>query len=93
MEKKADEFTREQLVEQLRKSDVCVHFTKRDGSERTMFCTLREEATAGYFVAQDPDKPKKEKKENEEVVVVWDLDKKTWRSFRLDSLLKVVYED
>jgi hypothetical protein len=67
---------------------VTVTFTKKDGSERIMKCT-----TNADLVPQEPvtesTQPKKEKKVNEDVMPVYDLEAKAWRSFRWDSI-KVV---
>ena len=78
---------------------VTVIFTKKDGTERTMECTtssklvpldLTEEIH--YTNTTDPidfPKPKKEKKVNEDVHAVYDLESKAWRSFRWDSIKQV----
>jgi hypothetical protein len=36
---------------------------------------------------QEGDEVKKERKESEESIRVWDLEKKDWRAFRIDSLI------
>ena len=62
-------------------------FTKKDGTERTMTCT-----TSTVLVPVEPiveGVEKKEKKINEEVMPVYDLDDKSWRSFRWDSIKQV----
>lgn len=73
------------------KESVCeIRFTKVDGTDRTMNCTLRPDLLP----------PPKETKEGEvkksrgltdskDHVVVWDLDKGAWRSFRIDSLKEI----
>tara|TARA_Y100000389_G_scaffold179765_1_gene194097 strand:+ start:2126 stop:2293 length:168 start_codon:yes stop_codon:yes gene_type:complete len=35
------------------------------------------------------DEPKKEKKVNEAILSVWDVDAKGWRSFRMDTITQV----
>ena len=69
---------------------VTVTFTKKDGSERVMNCT-----TAESLVPQEPIvesiEPKKEKKTNEDVCPVFDLDAQGWRSFRWDSIKSVSF--
>ena len=77
---------RETLDELLHVDILTVTFTKKDGSERVMRCTLREDLL--------PPKPQKDgepkpKKVNEAVMPVYDIDAKGFRSFRLDSLKKV----
>lgn len=76
------------LKSHLAYGEVTVTFTKKDGSERVMKCT-----TSTSLVPQEPIveniTPKKEKKPNEDVMPVYDLDAKAWRSFRWDSIKQV----
>lgn len=79
--------TKEELYNILKEHTAFVHFKKIDGTERRMNCTLKEK----YL-------PKAEKKEvqktpNEDVAVVWDLDKKAFRSFRFESLIEFAVFD
>lgn len=73
---------KEWLVGHLSYGEVTVNFTKKDGEEREMRCTLNEELTPPY-------EKKTERKVNEEVCFVYDLDKDAWRSFRFDSVTQV----
>lgn len=68
----------------LRTSVADVTFTKSDGTERVMACTL----ITAYL-------PQRELKNVEQVqqpevtptsVRVWDIDKNAWRAFKLDSV-------
>ena len=72
------------LIEYLRWNTVKVNFEKTDGTIREMRCTLKKD------LIPPPDKypvnKKKVRELNDEVVVVWDLDKEAWRSFRVDRL-------
>ena len=66
---------------------IKVTFTKKDGTERVMECT-----TAPSLVPVEPVAEgivKREKKVNEDVMPVYDLDVKAWRSFRWDSVKQV----
>jgi hypothetical protein len=66
-----------------------VTFTKKDGTERTMNCTLSPILVPS--VKQDElveDHKKGIKRHNPDVRTVWDLEKKGWRSFRYDSINK-----
>ena len=75
---------------------VKVTFTKKDGTERVMECT-----TAPSLVPEEPahmtntDNPidfpvvKREKKINEDICPVYDIESKGWRSFRWDSVKQV----
>ncbi len=81
---------------------VTVTFIKKDGTERAMECTtstslvpvdLTEEKH--YTNTSDPinfPKPKKEKKVNEDVCPVYDLESKHWKSFRWDSVKSVSFK-
>jgi hypothetical protein len=75
-----------------------VIFTKKDGTERVMNCTTNLELVPPEPIveahATNTDNPidfpiKKEKKVNEEVMRVYDLDAKGWRSFRWDSIKQI----
>lgn len=83
---------REDLIDILRDHVVTVTFTKRDGTERKMNCTLRSdmipEATKSEPLSQE-----KIRQLNEEVVPVWDCDKEGWRSFRVDSIITYKLKD
>ena len=68
--------------------NVCdVRFTKVDGTTRDMRCTLKEDLLPEP-VASDTE-INRNRKPNDSVQVVWDLDKKAWRSFRIDSVLEM----
>lgn len=66
---------------------VTVTFTKKDGTERIMECTTSDELVPQEEV--DPLTPKREKKTNEDVCPVYDLESKHWKSFRWDSIKSV----
>ena len=70
------------LKELLKKHIIELKFVKVDGTERQMTCTLKE----NELPKLENKEPKKEKRINENVLAVWDLDKKAFRSFRLDSV-------
>lgn len=59
-----------------------VTFTKKDGTERVMKCTLKEE----FIPVEHRPKENSDKKPNTETMAVWDMDKNAWRSFRLESV-------
>ena len=63
---------------------VEVTFTKKDGSERIMKCTLKEDVL--------PEVQNKEAKEkSQEAIAVWDVESEGWRSFRWDSIKSVKF--
>ena len=71
------------LVEMLYSGIVNVKFTKSDGTERIMKCTLQE----SYIQPYDK-KTERVKKSNEHTLSVWDVENSGWRSFRFDSVLE-----
>lgn len=65
----------------LRNGTAIVKFTKKDGTERVMKCTLnlskvpteKHPKGTGYY-------------DNTKTIRVFDLEKEDWRSFRIDSI-------
>ncbi len=81
----------------LQKGPVTVTFTKADGTDREMLCTLNPEQLPAVPVTTGPvdgivKEHKERKKPDEHSLRVFDLDKKEWRSFRFDRLQKVSTE-
>lgn len=74
---------REWVVGLLTMDEAVVTFTKKDGTERKMLCTLKSE------VLPRNDK-RDERQRSEEALSVWDIEKESWRSFRFDSI-KYIY--
>ena len=82
------EFTVDQRNAWLRdalKQDLSITFTKVDGTERTMPCTLRAEAIPARPVVEN----KQPKAHKPETLSVWVLDKNEWRSFRVMNVTSV----
>ena len=78
-----------ELKENLSKSVAKVVFNKSDGSTRIMNCTLISE-----FLPQkklDESVRHVPRRENDEVLAVWDLDNEGWRSFNINSVIEVEY--
>jgi hypothetical protein len=85
-------FDKYELKEILSNTVSTVVFTKVDGTERELKCTLLPE----YL----PQKPVVEgqqllteglpKAENPSTLAVWDMEKNGWRSFRTDSVKAVI---
>ena len=73
---------KESLKSILQKHIVKLNFTKADGSQRIMTCSLREDIIKPY-----DKKTEKTKKPNEKVLAVWDIDKEAFRSFKIESLI------
>lgn len=64
---------------------LIVTFTKKDGTERVMECTLKPD----LLPIQDENTEPKDKTriENAEVIQVYDLENAGWRPFRVESML------
>ena len=70
-------------------------FTKSDGSDREMLCTLNPDhlpPTPTAPVDGIVKESKQRKQPDEHSIRVFDLEKKEWRSFRFDRLQKVSTE-
>lgn len=84
------------LRSHLRVGPVTVTFTKKDGTERVMNCTTSPSLVPPEPVHEtntdnpiDFPVPKKEKKVNEDVMPVYDLEAVAWKSFRWDSIKEI----
>lgn len=77
------------LTGHLKYGPVTVTFTKKDGSDRIMKCTTNPT----YIMFKDPSilESKSDRKVNEDVMPVYDLDAGGWRSFRWDSIKSVAF--
>jgi len=75
---------KEWLPTVLKNCQASVTFTKKDGTERVMLCTLKEDK-----IVTEEKKTDRVKKENTDILAVWDLDNNAWRSFRYDSIKHV----
>jgi hypothetical protein len=73
---------REWLSGMLNVGEVTVVFVKKDETTREMKCTTNSNLVIPY-------EKKTERKVNEEVCFVFDLEKQAWRSFRYDTLTEV----
>ena len=76
------------MKEMLQTSQCRVIFTKLNGEERNMVCTLREDIIPS--ATKDPITQKKVRDLNEEVLAVWDTKAKGWRSFRISNVVSFV---
>jgi hypothetical protein len=79
-----------ELKEIIQNNVVTVVFTKVDGTERAMKCTLLPE----YLPQKQQDnvqllQESLSRLENPNTLSVWDLDNNAWRSFRCDSVQKI----
>jgi hypothetical protein len=93
-------WTKESMLSHLQSGIATVQFTKVNGEKRTMSATLVEKLIEENTTNKDkngnvgtntPDvlaNVKEDKrKTNPNLIVCFDLDKKDWRSYRVDSLI------
>lgn len=77
-------WTREQLTEDLKTSNLTIEFTKVDGTHRVMKCTLQDSIIKPYEKKTD-----RVKTVVDNVLSVWDLEKDSWRTVRIDAITQV----
>lgn len=75
-------YTKNELIQDLKRGPVNIRFRKVDGSVRIMVATLNEDVVPSVHVPGATTK-----KPNPDVLAVWDVENGGWRSFRWDSLL------
>jgi WYL_2, Sm-like SH3 beta-barrel fold len=78
-----------ELKEVLSNGVATVTFEKVDGTERTMKCTLLNEYLPPHTETTDESEPRKQ---NDNIIAVWDIEKNDWRSFRVDSVKSLIQE-
>ena len=94
---------RDWVTSLLNKQEITVRFTKADGTDRDMRCTLNwdmippspPKSNTGRVdgLVTESTKPKKEPKRPDPAVIkVYDLEAQAWRSFRMDRLKKITAE-
>lgn len=74
------------LKDELHKGIVLVEFTKKDGTNRVMKCTLNEELIPSEFTPKGVGKAK-----NDSILSVFDVEVNGWRSFGYESIIAVLY--
>jgi len=74
------------LINLLRSEIVELTFTKKDGTERIMKCTLSEQKIPEENLPKGTERAK-----SDEAVAVFDLENQGWRSFRWDSLKNISF--
>lgn len=77
---------RKWLVDVLFGQTVEIIFTKADGTERVMNCTL----LSSRINYQPRGKEKNFKPQTRETIAVWDVDKGEWRSFKVRSITNII---
>jgi hypothetical protein len=80
------EITKEELKQLLTENTLSVLFKKADGTQRAMLCTLNPDYLP-VIEKKEGDEVKKTKTPSDTNIAVWDLEKNSWRSFRIDSII------
>lgn len=84
-----DTLDKDNIIRSLHETTCKVTFTKTNGEERVMYCTLNESMIPK---AEDMSETKRTKKENPDVQPVYDVKSAGWRSFRWDSVKEFTSE-
>lgn len=82
--------SRAELMSDLKEKIAEVTFEKVDGSMRVLRCTLIDKYLPELKQA-DPDR--EPRKVNESTMLVWDLENDDWRSFRINSVKRILYRE
>jgi len=78
------DFRTDFLKQMLHENVLVVDFIKKDGTPRKIYCTLQ----ASVLPTQaDLEEQIQKKTPNADVIAVWDVEAKGWRSFRYDSIV------
>jgi hypothetical protein len=79
---------RDWLKSMLRVGPATVTFTKKDGTERVMKCTLVPDQLPAVEIKEDK-APRKQK--TEDVLAVYDVEANGWRSFTIRAVKRVEF--
>jgi hypothetical protein len=80
-------FKRDEVLKDLREFVAEVSFTKVDGQNRVMRCTLKPDLLPAKYINEEIEAEKSFHAENTDVIRAWDVQKAGWRSFRMDSVI------
>jgi len=83
-------FSRDYYISILCNNICVVTFTKRDGSERIMRCTLKNELLPVSNAKTDSEVISR--KINPDMISVWDLEKNAWRGFTIKQIKQIKQE-
>lgn len=78
-------YNRDDVLKDLRNSIIEVTFTKVNGDQRIMRCTLMPKYLPKSYL-EEKEQETNFHNENPNVIAAWDVQKKGWRSFRMDSV-------
>ena len=76
--------SKESLQELLRNFVAVVTFTKKDGTERVMKCTLKQDIAIPH-----ERKTERVKEPKDDLLPVWDIDASAWRTITVPNILTV----
>lgn len=79
------------LKDMLKMGPASITFTKKDGTQRIMECTLDPKLLPQVPVTESTEEPKRKKASNDNVMAVYDLEAKGWRSFTIRSVTNVSF--
>jgi hypothetical protein len=86
---------REWIVDHLKAGTVTVEFTKKDGDYRKMTCTLSADLLPPKVVSTKVDRISEStivKKENLDIVSVFDMEAQAWRSFIVKNVKNISFD-
>lgn len=78
--------SRAELTKALSEQNAEITFTKKDGTDRLMKCTLREAVAIPY-----EKKTERTREGIPNILPVWDLEADGWRSVNIDTIKEVNY--
>lgn len=90
----AQQISRHEILDGLRESICNVIFTKVDGTERTMRCTLKQDLLPVQEAVADESQQTikaitpQRKPRPESNISVWDIEKSSWRSFNITTVIR-----
>ncbi len=76
------------MIGHMKMGPMTVTFTKKDGTERVMKCTLQPD----LLPKQEVTEGKVARRENTDTLRVFDLEKQEWRSFTVKSIKQVQFD-
>jgi hypothetical protein len=76
-------------ISMLKIGPATVVFTKKDGTERTMQCTLEPDVLPKIEVKEDK---KTNRKQSDTSIAVYDIEAKGWRSFTIRAVKQFKFE-
>lgn len=79
--------TKSEISEQLSTGEYDIQFTKVNGDIRKMKATLLDSLLPNTNLSVVNEQPLRKK--NDSTVTVWDTEKNSWRSFKVDSLISM----